>query len=166
LGKRVLGSSCPSVRVCSVRLGDRARAAHRERTEGREVVAVAEPALRARNGVRSAQAMPVGPCIPVGIKLETAEVGPTSGPTWRLSHLLHVVRVETLRWSADNPPVRAAKPSARHHKSTTRKTIYCGKRRGRLSATRKPSAHRRAWRAWWGRLNENCTGLAQTAGQL
>ena len=31
--------------------------------------------------------MPVGPCIPVGIQLYRAEVGPTSGPTWRLSHL-------------------------------------------------------------------------------
>ena len=33
-----------------------------------------------------AQKMPVGPCIPVGIQLKRAEVGPTSGPTWRLSH--------------------------------------------------------------------------------
>jgi hypothetical protein len=32
--------------------------------------------------------MQVGPCIPVGIQLEKAEAGPTSGPTyWRLSHL-------------------------------------------------------------------------------
>ena len=30
--------------------------------------------------------MQVGPCIPVGMQLETAEVGPTSGPTWHLSH--------------------------------------------------------------------------------
>jgi hypothetical protein len=32
--------------------------------------------------------MEVGPCIPVGIQLQRAEVGPTSGPTWRLSHLV------------------------------------------------------------------------------
>jgi hypothetical protein len=33
-----------------------------------------------------AQNMQVGPCIPVGRQLETAEVAPTSGPTWHLSH--------------------------------------------------------------------------------
>jgi hypothetical protein len=38
-------------------------------------------------GVRLAQKMQVGPCIPVGIQLFKAEVGPTSGPTRRLSHL-------------------------------------------------------------------------------
>ena len=38
-------------------------------------------------GVRSAQKMQVGPCIPVGIQLEQAEDGPTSGPAWHLSHL-------------------------------------------------------------------------------
>jgi hypothetical protein len=37
-------------------------------------------------GVRLAQNMQVGPCIPVGIQLENAEVGPISGPTRRLSH--------------------------------------------------------------------------------
>ena len=37
-------------------------------------------------GVRLAQNMQVGPCIPVGIQLQKAEVGPTSGQTWRLSH--------------------------------------------------------------------------------
>ena len=31
--------------------------------------------------------MRVGPCIPVGVQLEKAGVGPISGPTWRLSHL-------------------------------------------------------------------------------
>jgi hypothetical protein len=30
--------------------------------------------------------MQVGPCIPVGMQLQKAEVGPTSGPTLRLSH--------------------------------------------------------------------------------
>jgi hypothetical protein len=35
-----------------------------------------------------AQKMPVGPCIPAGIQLEKAELGPTSGPTWRLSRLM------------------------------------------------------------------------------
>jgi hypothetical protein len=33
-----------------------------------------------------AQQMQAGSCIPVGIQLEKAQVGPTSGPTWRLSH--------------------------------------------------------------------------------
>ena len=32
--------------------------------------------------------MQVGPCIPVGKQLEKAEVGPTSGPTCRLCHLV------------------------------------------------------------------------------
>jgi hypothetical protein len=36
--------------------------------------------------VRLAQNMQVGPCIPAGKQLERAEVGPTSGPTWRLPH--------------------------------------------------------------------------------
>jgi hypothetical protein len=36
--------------------------------------------------VRLAQKMRVGPCIPAGIQLQNAEVGSTSGPTWRLSH--------------------------------------------------------------------------------
>ena len=38
-------------------------------------------------GVRLAQKMQVGPCIPVGIQTEKVEVGPTSRPTWRLSHI-------------------------------------------------------------------------------
>jgi hypothetical protein len=38
-------------------------------------------------GVRLAQIMPVGLCIPVGIQLYKAEIGPTSGPTRRLPHL-------------------------------------------------------------------------------
>ena len=37
-------------------------------------------------GVRLAQSTQVGPCIPVGIQLYRADVGPTSGPTRCLSH--------------------------------------------------------------------------------
>ena len=40
----------------------------------------------ARKVVRLAQNMQVDPCIPLGIQLSKAEVGPTSGPTWRLPH--------------------------------------------------------------------------------
>jgi hypothetical protein len=40
----------------------------------------------AKKDVRLAQKMQIGPCISVGTQLEKAEVGPTSGPTWRLSH--------------------------------------------------------------------------------
>jgi hypothetical protein len=36
-------------------------------------------------GVRLANKMQVGPRIPVGIQLQKADVGPISGPTWRLS---------------------------------------------------------------------------------
>ena len=43
-------------------------------------------ASASEKGVRLAQTMQVVPCIPVGIQLEEAEVGPTSGPTWCLSH--------------------------------------------------------------------------------
>ena len=32
-----------------------------------------------------------GPCIPVGIRLEKAEVGPASGSTWRLPHLATLI---------------------------------------------------------------------------
>ena len=46
------------------------------------------------NGVRLAQKMQVGPCISVGTQLLRAAVGPTSGPTWRLSHSVHTRR----RW--------------------------------------------------------------------
>jgi hypothetical protein len=46
--------------------------------------------------VRLAQKTQVGPCIPMGVQLEKAEVGPTSGPTWRLPHLLGLVRVHRL----------------------------------------------------------------------
>ena len=35
--------------------------------------------------------MQVGPCILVGTQLEKAELGPTSGPTWRLPHVQDVV---------------------------------------------------------------------------
>ena len=44
-------------------------------------------------GVKLAQKIQVGPCIPVGNweysykRLQLATVGPTSGPTWGLSHL-------------------------------------------------------------------------------
>jgi hypothetical protein len=37
-------------------------------------------------GVRLAQKRQVGPWIPVETQLQKAEVGPTSGPTWRPSH--------------------------------------------------------------------------------
>jgi hypothetical protein len=40
---------------------------------------------KSEKSVRLAQKMQVGPCIPVGIRLQKAEVGPTSGPTWCLS---------------------------------------------------------------------------------
>ena len=40
-----------------------------------------------KKGVRLAQKMQVGRCIPVRTQLQKAEVGPTSGPTRHLSHL-------------------------------------------------------------------------------
>ena len=48
--------------------------------------------LRARTkGVRLAQKVQFGPCIPVGIQPCQAEVGPSSGPTpWRLASLSHL----------------------------------------------------------------------------
>jgi hypothetical protein len=40
--------------------------------------------------------MQIGPCVPVGIQLEKAEVGPSSGRTWRLSHMMrkHAARAQ------------------------------------------------------------------------
>jgi hypothetical protein len=54
--------------------------------------------------------MQVGPCIPVGVQLERAEVGPTSGPTWRLSHHLR----STLSWPTRRPRGRASSSGALH----------------------------------------------------
>ena len=51
---------------------------------GREQ-ALDELVLMKRELCQVAQKMQAGPCIPVGIHLEEAEVGPTSGPTCRLS---------------------------------------------------------------------------------
>ena len=42
--------------------------------------------------VSLAQNTQVGPCIPVGVQLEKAVVGPTSGPTWRFPHLCQTRR--------------------------------------------------------------------------
>ena len=42
--------------------------------------------------------MQIGPCVPVGIQLQKAGVGPTSGPTWRLAHF-EVGRVVHLGFS-------------------------------------------------------------------
>jgi hypothetical protein len=54
-------------------------------------------------GVRLAQKMQVGPCISVGMQLEKAEVGPTSGPTWRLSHLKTSLQAQKLFKSRCHP---------------------------------------------------------------
>jgi hypothetical protein len=53
---------------------------------------VDEAELGSEKGVRLAQKVQVGPCTPVRTRLEKTEVGPTSGPTWRLSHLLALGR--------------------------------------------------------------------------
>jgi hypothetical protein len=45
--------------------------------------------------------MQVGSCIPVGIQLQKAEVGPTSGPTWRLSHFRRPVAAAGGRGAVD-----------------------------------------------------------------
>ena len=44
------------------------------------------PQYSGEKGVRLAQKMQAGPCIRVGVQLQKAEVGPSSGSTWRLSH--------------------------------------------------------------------------------
>jgi hypothetical protein len=53
---------------------------------------VAHEDLGSEQAVRLAQKVQVGPCIPVGIQLEKAEVGPTSGPTRRPSRLARAIR--------------------------------------------------------------------------
>jgi hypothetical protein len=50
----------------------------------------------------------VGPSIPVGIKLCKAEVGPTSGPTRCLSHLLPRARGQAVAVEHPGPRVDAA----------------------------------------------------------
>ena len=70
----------------------RPRAARRPPPRSGRCRAVASPAVAARRtpierGVRLAQKAQVGPCIPVGIQLQRAEVGPSSGPTRRPPHL-------------------------------------------------------------------------------
>jgi hypothetical protein len=76
-------------------------------------------------GVRLAQKMQVGPCIPVGIQRLRAAVGPTSGPTWRLSHfgrqrlgevVHHRVRKERHR-EVDLPRVACVWTGAHCHSS-------------------------------------------------
>ena len=47
--------------------------------------ALDELVLMKRELCQVAQKMQAGPCIPVGIQLEEAEVGSTSGPTCRIS---------------------------------------------------------------------------------
>ena len=42
-------------------------------------------AVFSEKGLRLAQKMQVGPRYLVGVQLKKAEVGPNSGPTWRLS---------------------------------------------------------------------------------
>ena len=50
-----------------------------------------------------AQKMQVGPCIPVGIQRQKAEVGPASGPTWRVPHLLILVVDRRVRRAGQDP---------------------------------------------------------------
>ena len=62
-------------------------------------------------GVRLAQKMQVEPCIPVGIQREKAEVGPTSGPAWRIYHLVHkVVERQVLLGDGLRPEVARLHP--------------------------------------------------------
>ena len=63
-------------------------------------------------GVRSAQKLQVGPCMPVGtqLELEQAEVGPTSWPTWRLSHL-YPIEHEPMELQPKRPVWQRAQPS-------------------------------------------------------
>jgi hypothetical protein len=69
--------------------------------------------------VRLAQNIQVGPCISVGIQLEKAEVGPASGPTWRLSHLkrraIRSSSFSLVAWPQSCRPMSlAAAPSLAH----------------------------------------------------
>jgi hypothetical protein len=76
----MLGQPCEFYLPAAGRVSQR----HRRRTSGCEPL---HQAWQREAGVRLAQKMRVGPRIPVGIHLETADAGPTSRPTWRLSHL-------------------------------------------------------------------------------
>ena len=65
------------------------------------------PSERGRMVLGWPKKMHGGPCIPVGIQLnlETAEVGPTSGPTWRLSHFPCRWRAQGEAGAAKDRPV-------------------------------------------------------------
>jgi hypothetical protein len=58
--------------------------------------------------------MQVDPYTTVGTQLEKAEVGPTSGPTWRLSHLLEARAGPIAR----EPARRLLQPLAVHLRTT------------------------------------------------
>ena len=66
----------------------------------------APSAALSEQGVRLAQKMQVGPCIPVEVQLEKAEVGPASGPTWHLSHSANPTRAGAQ--AAPQPVVQTA----------------------------------------------------------
>jgi hypothetical protein len=93
-------------------------------------------AALSEKGVRLAQNMRICPSIPVVIQLEKAEVGPTSGPTWHLSHLvgrqlhelrlprrlkLHRARVQVPSLTAFTPTslAGAEKPSTSNYATRT-----------------------------------------------
>ena len=83
---------------------------------------VARRGAASEKGVRLAQNMQVRPRTPVGIQRLKAEVGPTSEPTWRLSHWGQIggLRPRLARpapawrargWTAPDPPAAAALPN-------------------------------------------------------
>ena len=123
--------------------------------------------VRSAKGVRLAQNMEVAPCIPVGIQLQKAEGGPTSGPTWRLSH-------SRVQGSNVRVPARTARAHLR--RCTGRGCSRCSwwlvlpthprgtfsRRRSRRSWPRRPSRSPRRPRACrWGSW---CIGDWQARG--
>ena len=80
------------------------RCGHRLRRwqqRGEGAAAKQEPALlgglqRERCQLGPNDAMAIGPCIPAGTQLQQAEVGPASGPTYRLAHLQLLHRCHAL----------------------------------------------------------------------
>ena len=82
-------------------------------------------------GVRLAQKMKVGPCIPVGMQLYKAEVGQTSGPTWHLSHLGDLDRHRprrVIRLHVERHEVRIAACQRHHHRRVLVKVVVHGDR--------------------------------------
>jgi hypothetical protein len=86
--RRPTTSSSSAFAAAAARCCPASAAACSVRASAARACSVAACSCCGEQGARSAQKTQAGPCIPVRTQRYKAGVGPTSGPTWRLSHLL------------------------------------------------------------------------------